>query len=156
MSVLIRTMQLADLDAVLSIARDLPHAPQWSRTGYEAALETAQTGRRIALVAEVTPGQPAGYAILSLVPPEAELESIGVAPQFQRQGIARAMLDDIFVGCVAYGCTSLILEVRESNDAAQALYQAAGFQFVGRRPGYYSFPMEDALVLRRELVPAEK
>jgi ribosomal-protein-alanine N-acetyltransferase len=156
MSVLIRSMQPADLDAVLGIAAGLPQAPQWSRYQYEAVLETANTGHRVALVAEVAPGEPAGFAVLSILPPEAELESIGVATQFQRRGVARALLANIFGECLAHGCTELILEVRASNDAAQSLYRAAGFQFVGRRPGYYSFPQEEALLFRRELVPQEK
>jgi len=156
MSVLIRNMKPADLDAVFSIATYLPQAPQWPRSGYDRALETAETGRRIALVAEIAPGETAGFAILSMVPPEAELESIGVAAPFQRRGIGRALLAYIYGECMAHGCTDLILEVRESNQAAQALYRAAGFQLSGRRPGYYSFPAEDALLFRRELVSPEK
>jgi ribosomal-protein-alanine N-acetyltransferase len=156
MSVLIRSMQPADLDAVLSIAVDLPQAPQWSRYQYETVLETAETGHRVALVAEIAPGRLAGFAVLSMLPPEAELESIGVASQFQRRGIARALLAFVFGECLAHGCTELILEVRASNSAAQALYRAAGFQVAGRRPGYYSFPQEDALQFRRPLVPPEK
>jgi ribosomal-protein-alanine N-acetyltransferase len=156
MNVLIRRMQPADLDAVLSIAAELPQAPQWSRYQYESVLETAETGHRVALVAEVAPGEPAGFAVLSILPPEAELESIGVATQFQRLGVARTLLANIFSECLEHVCTELILEVRASNDAAQSLYRAAGFQFVGRRPGYYSFPQEDALLFRRDFVSPQK
>lgn len=156
MSVLIRSMQAADVDGVLSIAADLLEAPQWPRSVYETALEPAETQRRAALVAEAMPGKLAGFAVVSMVPPEAELESIGVAAQFQRRGIARALLAAIASECLAHGCTELILEVRASNEVAQALYQAAGFEPAGRRPGYYSFPAEDALLFRRELVSDQK
>jgi ribosomal-protein-alanine N-acetyltransferase len=39
------------------------------------------------------------------------------------------------------------LEVRESNQSAQALYLSLGFRPVGQRSGYYRNPKEDALVL---------
>jgi ribosomal-protein-alanine N-acetyltransferase len=39
------------------------------------------------------------------------------------------------------------LEVRESNQSAQALYLSSGFRPVGQRAGYYRNPKEDALVL---------
>jgi ribosomal-protein-alanine N-acetyltransferase len=161
MSVLIRSMKPSDVDAVLSIAAGLPQAPQWQRVGYEAALESADTGRRVMLVAEAAAAEPAGsglagFAVASMVPPEAELESIGVDAGYQRRGIGRELLARIVGACRARGCREIILEVRASNDAAQALYRAAGFRPAGRRTGYYSFPAEDALIFRRELVSGEK
>ena len=47
--------------------------------------------------------------------------------------------------------TSLALEVRESNVAAQSLYEKNGFVLAGRRPKYYVNPIEDARILRKEL-----
>jgi ribosomal-protein-alanine N-acetyltransferase len=41
--------------------------------------------------------------------------------------------------------------VREQNRAAQQLYQRQGFRPVGLRSRYYRNPVEDAIVLRREL-----
>ena len=49
------------------------------------------------------------------------------------------------------GARTVYLEVRESNAAARALYESRGFEAVGRRRGYYRHPVEDALVLRREI-----
>ena len=45
----------------------------------------------------------------------------------------------------------MYLEVRESNQAARAVYAARGFEQVGRRKRYYRDPIEDALVLRATL-----
>jgi ribosomal-protein-alanine N-acetyltransferase len=45
----------------------------------------------------------------------------------------------------------VFLEVRESNGGARALYASRGFEVAGRRAKYYRKPVEDALVLRREL-----
>ena len=49
------------------------------------------------------------------------------------------------------GCPTALLEVRESNTRALALYRTAGFVQAGRRPGYYNHPREDALLLARPL-----
>jgi len=46
------------------------------------------------------------------------------------------------------------LEVRRSNLAARHLYDRFGFLVAGVRKGYYSNPVEDALVLWREEPPS--
>jgi ribosomal-protein-alanine N-acetyltransferase len=43
------------------------------------------------------------------------------------------------------------LEVRASNEAAQALYRKLGFHDVGRRPRYYGDNGEDAVLMDREM-----
>jgi ribosomal-protein-alanine N-acetyltransferase len=40
-----------------------------------------------------------------------------------------------------------VLEVRAENTAAQKLYQACGFEVIGRRRRYYKAPVEDALLM---------
>jgi ribosomal protein S18 acetylase RimI-like enzyme len=49
--------------------------------------------------------------------------------------------------------TTAFLEVRAGNSLAQALYKKCGFTSVGRRPGYYSTPPEDALIMSASLKP---
>jgi ribosomal-protein-alanine N-acetyltransferase len=44
-----------------------------------------------------------------------------------------------------------MLEVRASNAAAIALYSAFGFHTESVRKNYYPNPLEDALVLAREI-----
>ena len=66
----------------------------------------------------------------------------------------RLILARVLELMAAEGVRRLWLEVRLSNEAAQALYLANGFAPAGRRIGYYRAPVEDALVLRRDLPPA--
>jgi len=42
-----------------------------------------------------------------------------------------------------------LLEVRQSNWAAQRLYRSLGFHGVALRRGYYTHPSEDALILEK-------
>jgi [ribosomal protein S18]-alanine N-acetyltransferase len=151
-SVVVRPMTGADLDQVLAIAMGLDNAPQWSRDVYEGMLEPANAGRRIALVAEAVESGPAvGFAIASLVPPEAELESIGVTAEFQKQGIGRRLVKEIGKNLRLRGVTKVHLEVRDSNLAAKGLYTSLGFIEAGCRSGYYTDSIEDAITMHLDL-----
>ena len=55
---------------------------------------------------------------------------------------------------IRLGARDATLEVRASNTAARRLYEQAGFRVAGVREGYYSRPVDDALVLWREFAGA--
>lgn len=82
---------------------------------------------------------------------ELEVDNLVVAPAAQRQGIGRALLTEALHQVWQRGTKQAFLEVRESNLAAISLYKLFGFSQVGKRRGYYSQPIEDALVLRLDL-----
>jgi ribosomal-protein-alanine N-acetyltransferase len=92
-----------------------------------------------------------GYIVSWFVVDEAEIANIAVAPDARRAGIASRLLEIAARQATLHGCHNIYLEVRESNQAARALYRARGFREFGRRPRYYRRPVEDALVLRRAL-----
>jgi len=148
-------MTEADIDAVMAIAARLRDAPHWTRSGYEVALEAGVWPQRLALVAE-TDGLPvAGFLVAVLIPPEAELESIAVAPEFQRRGSARALFGQLACEVMARKCSEILLEVRPSNGAGRAFYEALGFVETGRRPDYYTDPVEDAILMRLGFGPRQ-
>lgn len=94
-------------------------------------------------------------AIVSLTAFDAELQSISVLPARRRQGVARMMLAHVRVRAEAHGAQRLLLEVRESNLAAQNLYRQTGFAIDGQRRGYYrraDGSGENAVLMSRELV----
>jgi len=74
-----------------------------------------------------------------------------VDPMVRRRGIGAMLLARMEEALTDVGVRSLFLEVRESNGAALGLYEARGFKPVGRRRAYYRVPVEDALVLKREI-----
>ncbi len=151
-SLRVRRMTEADADAVVALAARLKHAPHWPRATYAAMLAVDAASRRIALVSEIeTTGALAGFAIASVTAPEAELESIAVAAEFQRGGVARGLFEAVARELRAAAVTEVLLEVRPSNAAARGLYRSLGFAEAGRRAGYYADPAEDALVLRLRL-----
>jgi ribosomal-protein-alanine acetyltransferase len=88
-----------------------------------------------------------GFAIASLVTPQAELEMIAVASEAQRQGIARRLFVALTQELRLAGVTEIILEVRISNQSALSLYRQSGFRETGLRRGYYADPVEDAVLM---------
>lgn len=95
-------------------------------------------------------GAAEGFALVQIVPPEAELLTIAVAPAAQRQGLGRALLSRAMEAAAAEGATRLFLEVDIRNAAAIALYEAAGFARTGLRRAYYRHPdatRSDALLM---------
>jgi [ribosomal protein S18]-alanine N-acetyltransferase len=149
-NVQIRHMTAADVTRVLEIAASLPESPHWPKSAYLDALNPESTPRRIALVA-AGPEQVEGFTVASLLPPQAELESIAVAAGSQRRGLGRVLFDALLNELRTVGVLEITLEVRASNHAALAFYRCAGFSKMGLRPAYYADPVEDAVLMRLHL-----
>lgn len=97
------------------------------------------------------PGEIVGYAGVMLLGDSADLHTIGTT--LPGRGIGRALLDWSLRATREGGAQALVLEVREDNARARSVYEAAGFQDIGRRPGYYRGPHGpvDARVMIREV-----
>jgi ribosomal-protein-alanine N-acetyltransferase len=120
-----------------------------STTPWSLGLFVAELGRgdqRVYLVARCD-GRVVGYAGALLVAGEAHVTTIAVDPDLQCHSIGRRLLLTLVRRCVALGCGAVTLEVRSSNESALALYRTFDFVPAGVRKGYYSKPVEDALVL---------
>lgn len=96
-------------------------------------------------------GRVLAYGGSRLVLDEADIMNIAVRPEQRRQGLGSELLAELLDRLKARGARVVTLEVRESNHPARRMYEDFGFVQAGRRPGYYSHPKEDALLLRREL-----
>jgi ribosomal-protein-alanine N-acetyltransferase len=92
----------------------------------------------------------AGYVGSQSVMGEADMMNLAVLPRYRRSGVGGQLVDCLIDYLRKNQVSSLTLEVRASNDAAQALYENRGFIQVGRRTNYYANPKEDALILRKE------
>lgn len=152
----IRPMTAQDVEWAQRLAEGSPQAPHWPQPAYLAATNPESAPRRLALVAETSKIVPklgriaskVGFAIACLVGPQAELETIVVAPGVRRSGLGAALMRAMVEQLKTFGATEVTLEVRASNQAAGALYRSLGFDQSGRRPGYYADPVEDAVLMR--------
>jgi ribosomal-protein-alanine N-acetyltransferase len=91
-----------------------------------------------------------GYAVASIVADIAELQRIAVTESHRRTGIATDLLAAIITRARAGRADRLLLEVRETNEAALAFYAGHGFVEIDRRPRYYR-DGATAIVMRRNL-----
>ena len=95
----------------------------------------------------------AEYLLAYTAAGEAEIARIGVVKELQRQGVAKVLLAELEKECAEQGIDRILLDVRVSNKAARALYEAAGFKEDGIRQKFYENPEEDAILMSR---PIEK
>lgn len=142
-SVLIRPMRLEDLEAVVTIER-LSFTLPWSESAYRYEL-TENAAARLWVAEEA--GQVIGMLVLWLILDEAHIATLAVHPAHRQRGIARRLLLQALRSAWQEGARQAFLEVRQSNLAAQRLYQQLGFEISGRRPRYYRDNNEDALLM---------
>lgn len=137
-------MRPGDLPEVAEIERDAFAAP-WRESTFRRLLSHERTR---AWAAVDRSGAVAGYAVMWFTENGAQLGNLAVSEAHRRRGLGRRLvLSALEAVRDAASGNFLILEVRESNDAAIQLYRDLGFRLLGRRSGYYRSPPEDALVM---------
>ena len=131
----IRRGENGDLYQIEAIQAASPEAPHWEAADY------LRYDLRVAIDGEAVAGF---LAWRTVAEGEHEILNLAVAPEFRRRGVARQLLEWLLAEC--WGV--VFLEVRESNRAALELYKCSGFHAITRRPGYYEFPSEAAIVMK--------
>ncbi len=142
----LRDMQARDLDAVMLIEQAAYPFP-WTRGNFSDSLNSGYECK----VLHDAFGKMAGYFLLMSVVDEYHILNITVRPDLQGQGVGRLLFKEIKSLALGNGCSSLLLEVRPSNDQALAVYKKMGFDQIGLRKNYYPAgeqAREDALVMR--------
>ncbi|EHJ51945.1 ribosomal protein S18-alanine N-acetyltransferase [Streptococcus macacae] len=86
-----------------------------------------------------------GFLSIQHLVGELELTNLAVKKNYQGQGLGSQLLEFLTKEELP-----VFLEVRASNQTAQALYQKFGFQAVAKRKNYYRSPKEDAILMKRE------
>jgi ribosomal-protein-alanine N-acetyltransferase len=135
------------IDAVVAIEAESFTNP-WTREMYASELEN--TGVSFCYLACTPGGDAVGFCSFWRVLDELHINNLAVRPEFRRQGVATTLLEFVVGEGARLGAKRATLEVRRSNDAARMLYERFGFRVAGVRRGYYTKPVEDALVLWRE------
>lgn len=141
--IVVDRMRLDDVSAVHEIER-LSFQTPWPAYAFEQELH----GNRLARYIVARAGdRVVGFAGVWLMVDEAHVTTFGVHPDWRRQGIGRQLLLNLAELSVTIGARRMTLEVRVSNQAAQALYRQFGFEIAGRRQRYYTDDGEDALIM---------
>ena len=143
---MIRKMSVEDVPRIAALEK-LCFSDPWSENSIASELNNPYS---LWLVWEGD-GSVLGYVGSQSVPPEADVMNLAVEPSARGQGIATKLLTALCRLLHRDGIEALLLEVRASNFPAIKLYEGLGFETVGRRPKYYVNPIEDALIMRKEL-----
>jgi len=94
-----------------------------------------------------------GYGIVMMAVSEAHILNLCIHPDFQGRDYGKALLTFLVEQSKKAGADTVLLEVRESNEIAIALYQSSGFHELGVRRDYYPADKgrEDAIILAKYL-----
>jgi len=144
----IRPGSVEDLQSVYRLNQQV-FDPGWSTASLYSALESGYD-----LIVCEQSGLLAGYLLSLQVLDEVQIMQIAVGENHRRQGLAAAMSEFL----IQHGNDVVLvtLEVRASNDAAQALYLRLGFEEAGLRKKYYAPDAagvrEDALLMSKKLL----
>ena len=141
---ILREMLIDDLEQVMEIERELFHVP-WTREGFFTFLTREDA---MFLVVEEKE-QILGYCGLLMVLDEGDITNVAVRRDRQKEGIGNFLMESLIRLAAERGVTTIHLEVRVGNDRAIRLYERNGFTRDGLRKGYYSDPIEDALLMTR-------
>ncbi len=154
MSVLCRPVASSDLPEVITLDHRC-FGGLWNEDGYSREIDSPNSD--LLLVETQVTEQPyiIGVGCLWAILDEAHITLLGIDPSFQRQGLGGWLLIHLLLAASDRGLTHATLEVRQSNQAALALYESFGFQVAGERKRYYADDESAFILWRNHLQDSE-
>lgn len=133
-----------DLDGVIEVESESFTNP-WTREMYVSELRD----RSVCHILVVRAGglRVVGFCAFWLICDEIHINNLAIHPSFRRRGLGAALVQAVLAEAEALGAARATLEVRASNVTARDLYERHGFRLTATRRGYYTNPVEDALIL---------
>lgn len=126
---------LEDLQHIAEIEKECFEHP-WSYDSF--CMEYADKKKHY-FVAKDECGEVIGYGGFAHVEDEAHIMNIAVTAKARRMGVGSAILKAVLDCAEKLGIVAITLEVDDSNAAAIAVYEKAGFKCAGLRPHYYGW-----------------
>ena len=137
-----RIQQQPDLaQAIYTVMAAVYPVSPWTLEQIQADLSQDQTWYALAYDGEEVIGFLAVQENLF----EAEVLQIAVKGAYRGQGIASALFTQLPID------KEMFLEVRRSNHRAQAFYKKEKMVVIAERKAYYHDPVEDAIIMKREI-----
>ena len=144
---MLRKVRAEDAPRLAAIDAETNPSP-WSASAFRDSLKSSRGRVVCGDDAEVL-----GFVFYTAGAGACEILELAVTVPARQRGVGRRLLDAATAEAVSEGARRCILEVRESNVAARALYAGAGFLIDGRRKAYYRTAegREDALLMSCDL-----
>jgi len=167
----LRYMKIEDVTRIYEIDQ-LSFSIPWTPKSYTFEINDNQTSHMIVLETVPETSRPrglldilrrsaspapmiVGYGGVWIMAGEAHISTIATHPDWRRKGLGEVLLNAMLRRSLQLKSDYCVLEVRQTNLNAQALYRKYGFEVVGRRKGYYRDNNEDALLMHVGLVGEE-
>src|SRR5690625_1965649 len=139
----IRKMQITDVDAVLNVEKASFTSPWCKNIFYQELMDNEHAHYFVSIVNKNI----IGYAGLWIVRDNAQVTNISIHPNYRGYKYSEKLFHYIFYYAIKHGAARLSLEVRLSNIAAQHMYRKFGLVPGGIRKRYYQDNNEDALIM---------
>lgn len=140
-----REMLVEDLEQVVDIEQNLFSVP-WTKEGFLTYLMKKTPcfcgGRKERIL---------GYCSMMTVLDEGDILNVAVRSDRQKEGIGQFLVDSMLRMAEMQGIKLVHLEVRQGNETARRLYQRLGFKEDGLRRNYYENPVENAVLMTKEM-----
>lgn len=141
-----REMLVEDLDQVVDIEQNLFSVP-WTKEGFLTYLMKKDTMFFVVEEKE----RILGYCSMMTVLDEGDILNVAVRSDRQKEGIGLFLVDSMLRMAEMEGIRLVHLEVRQGNGTARRLYQRLGFKEDGLRRNYYENPVENAVLMTKEM-----
>ncbi|MGL4789834.1 MAG: ribosomal protein S18-alanine N-acetyltransferase [Anaerotignaceae bacterium] len=139
----IKPMTMESVDDVVKVEEACFHIP-WTKADFvKEVSENKMAIYRIAVV----DGKVVGYAGMWHVVTEGHITNVAVHPDYRRQGVGEALIEEFIKVAEELEMIGITLEVKISNMGAQKLYTKFGFKPEGFRKNYYKDTNEDAVIM---------
>lgn len=135
------------LDAIAAIDRQSFRHP-WQVDTFRQELLQKNAIHRVALNAT---GEVIAFACARLLLEQLHILKVAVAADYRNQGIGTELMNALIAGARERGASTVLLEVRPSNQGGLSLYRSLAFRCIATRPQYYPDTGEDAMVLKKSL-----
>jgi ribosomal-protein-alanine N-acetyltransferase len=146
----VKRLKVDDIDRLLELnLRCFRQGENYTKHTFNYLLTQPQS---LGLMAETPSGEMAGFVLLMNNPDgAAHITTVGVAPEHRRRGIAKKLITELESLLRKKSASTIVLEVRVGNRAAQDLYTHAGYSIVKRMIRYYHNG-EDGYLMMKSLV----
>ena len=145
-SLLVEKAGIQDIRDILMIEKECGLS-KWKLEDYFKEINRKSS---LVLIAKINK-RTIGFLMARSVINEIDILNIGVSPKYRKAGIGSSLLNNLLSNIYGTTIESIWLEVRESNSNAIGFYRKKGFAPIQIRKNFYTHPVENAIVMRREL-----
>jgi len=145
----VRAATATDLPAIIALEVEGFGRP-WTEAMYVEELARGSSWLDLAISES---GEVVAFVCAWRILDACHLLRIATRRSLQNSGIARTLVRHLIASARVGSCSRIELEVASRNTSALALYRGLDFEVVGRRPGYYKEPVDDAILMNLQLSP---